>query len=715
MAPPAPLPPRCPGTWLLGNARALLDDTAGTMVAGYRTCGPVFRLRAAWRHFTIVAGAEASEIFDRGLDETHLSRHRLFADVEREFGPCRLVLAHGGDTHARLRPLLALAFSRQVASPRVPIMSDAVRAAVRTWPLQTSLPGQARMRSLALVAYGTLLGLDGLVFRDWNLVTDYMMNVTAGQVPPLVFKAPWYRRAHRRNYGVLRAALAATPREGAAGDAPTIFEALAAATTPHGAPLSDDEIVSYAAYGVGAAIGYVGRLASFLLFELLRDPALMAAVLDEVQAAFADGVADARDVRRMPVLRSAYFETLRFHNFAIGMPFEVERPFEFHGHTVAPGARLIVTSVPSSFDAAAFPDPHRFDAARCREPRNEHRSGGLRPFGLGHRTCSAMGLVEVMTITLMATLLHERAVALASPSYRLRRSVWPLPAPDRGFRIRTSPVAYRAPATGVRAGEDDDDRFAVFPGADEPVVREALARATTLGYAANETIVREGDEPDGFYLVEHGTVIVRRASSAAPVATLGSGECFGEAGLLTRARRNATVSAGPAGARLRVLGRDAFLAMVEASDLVDGEIGALLRRRVAIDRLRAAAPSLDGQGRAEALPEFRPRTCRAGEIIVRQGDPADAFFVIVSGGVDVWRRDPTGAEAAVARLEAGDYFGEVGLLGHAPRNATVIAGAAGVSLLVADVEAFERLLMSGGGRHGELARAMLARVERLGA
>jgi hypothetical protein len=37
----------------------LLDDTAGAITDGYRQRGPVFRVRAAWRTYTIVAGAEA--------------------------------------------------------------------------------------------------------------------------------------------------------------------------------------------------------------------------------------------------------------------------------------------------------------------------------------------------------------------------------------------------------------------------------------------------------------------------------------------------------------------------------------------------------------------------------------------------------------------------------------------------------------------------------
>lgn len=61
-----------------------------------------------------------------------------------------------------------------------------------------------------------------------------------------------------------------------------------------------------------------------------------------------------------------------------------------------------------------------------------------------------------------------------------------------------------------------------------------------------------------------------------------------------------------------------------------------------------------------------------GEAIVRQGDPADLFYVILSGEVRVLR-EANGQENELARLAAGESFGEVGILKHQRRNATVRA------------------------------------------
>lgn len=440
-------PPMCPGTLLLGNAKALLADPAAALTDAHTRLGPMFRIRAAWRQYTVIAGPDAGEFMTQGLDKVHLSRERLFGSVAREFGEADLILKEIGPKHARLRPPLAVAYSRQVASPHVPAMIDAVREVVERWPAGTPFGVVNAAKELAFAQYRALLGAPRLDYRDGLLATTYMMNVAARLLPALVFKTPWYRRAHRRNDAAIREVVRAVRASGVGDGPPTITAALATVRDPGDVPFTDEEVVSYAAYGLGASIGYVGRLASFMLYEILRDGELQAQLASEARAAFAAGLNDAADVRRLRLLRSVYDETLRVHPFAVGMAFDVASDFEFQGYRVDRGAFLVLTPVPSSTDPRAFPDPQRFDPARCREPRNEHRrSQACQPFGLGDRTCAAMGLVELMAMTLVATVLQARTVAMQPPTYRLRRVVRPLPSPDRRFRMTAAPPV--APTVG---------------------------------------------------------------------------------------------------------------------------------------------------------------------------------------------------------------------------------------------------------------------------
>ena len=60
-------------------------------------------------------------------------------------------------------------------------------------------------------------------------------------------------------------------------------------------------------------------------------------------------------------------------------------------------------------------------------------------------------------------------------------------------------------------------------------------------------------------------------------------------------------------------------------------------------------------------------------LIIRQGDEADAMYLIEAGAVAVTARGDDGHQHPVAELAAGDYFGEIALLDSVPRTASVRA------------------------------------------
>ena len=67
-------------------------------------------------------------------------------------------------------------------------------------------------------------------------------------------------------------------------------------------------------------------------------------------------------------------------------------------------------------------------------------------------------------------------------------------------------------------------------------------------------------------------------------------------------------------------------------------------------------PDLDAVA-GEATIEQRA----AGELIVREGDPADAMFLLLAGAVQVFLASD-GREIVLARIDAPDHFGEQALL-----------------------------------------------------
>ena len=282
----------------------------------------------------------------------------------------------------------------------------------------------------------------------------------------------------------------------------------------------------------------------------------------------------------MPRLRAVFLETLRLHPISPGMPFTAEKDFVYLGKRIRRGDTLVISPVPLAFSACPFQHPNKFDASRFEAPGGQHLKGEFHPFGLFQRSCVATGLVELMAVTAIATLLHERSLSLEPHDYRLRLLIRPLPSPDRRFRVS---VAMRTrdqvAATSSQPGEAP--ALAVFPGHDDPVVAEVLREAATRSFEAGARIIHQGDPADAFYILMAGSVNVTResAGTARNLAELKVGDFFGEIGLLQNASRNADVTAGADGASALVLSREAFLKLVASSDLVAGEISRLAHRR----------------------------------------------------------------------------------------------------------------------------------------
>jgi CRP/FNR family cyclic AMP-dependent transcriptional regulator len=59
---------------------------------------------------------------------------------------------------------------------------------------------------------------------------------------------------------------------------------------------------------------------------------------------------------------------------------------------------------------------------------------------------------------------------------------------------------------------------------------------------------------------------------------------------------------------------------------------------------------------------------KPGQTAIREGQPTDAFFILVTGKVNVTR-----AGKPAAQLGPGDFFGEIGMLDNGPATATVVA------------------------------------------
>src|SRR5215208_2784894 len=87
-----------------------------------------------------------------------------------------------------------------------------------------------------------------------------------------------------------------------------------------------------------------------------------------------------------------------------------------------------------------------------------------------------------------------------------------------------------------------------------------------------------------------------------------------------------------------------------------------------------------------------PISLRAGDVLIRQGEPGDSAYVLMKGYFEVQKQSGQSLIKIDVR-NPGDVVGEMALLSRAPRNASIIAKTNGEALRVPQ-EAFEKLLSS---------------------
>jgi CRP-like cAMP-binding protein len=131
--------------------------------------------------------------------------------------------------------------------------------------------------------------------------------------------------------------------------------------------------------------------------------------------------------------------------------------------------------------------------------------------------------------------------------------------------------------------------------------------------------------------------------------------------------------------------------------------------------LAKALPNLTEEQLIAATAQSENVKFAPGQIVFRQGDPADKFYIITKGQVDVLRQDEkTSQEIQVARLSEGQYFGEIGILGNTGRTATIKA-VTQVECLALNRDVFKEMIASSSAAYKDVDVVLRRRLVHLGA
>jgi CRP-like cAMP-binding protein/Fe-S-cluster-containing dehydrogenase component len=157
-----------------------------------------------------------------------------------------------------------------------------------------------------------------------------------------------------------------------------------------------------------------------------------------------------------------------------------------------------------------------------------------------------------------------------------------------------------------------------------------------------------------------------------PVAMLGPGDLFGEMTCMSLYPRSATVRAETDCTALEMLRN--VLDIMQRNKTFRAKLDQSYRQRALDSHLRAVPvfaeltdEFIGGLRERVELVRFTP-----GQVICRQGDAADSFYLVRIGFVKV-SQTHAGGEMVLAYLSRGEYFGETALLENTERSATCTA------------------------------------------
>jgi len=229
-------------------------------------------------------------------------------------------------------------------------------------------------------------------------------------------------------------------------------------------------------------------------------------------------------------------------------------------------------------------------------------------------------------------------------------------------------------------------RNMLFRACSEEELQDLIDAFDTKEFKADSVVIKQGDEGDLFYVVEEGKLDVMVATTDVATGSNGadgasttrevqvgvpyvSGSSFGELALMYGSPRAATIRAKS----------DCILWFIDRRDF-KGITGSHKQRReeIILDTLRKVkigenvlgdvlrSSDIDAMALATQSDSFAK-----DDVIIRQGERGDAFYIIESGTVDVFIAEQ-GADP-VARLTSGHFFGEKALMSEDVRQATCIA------------------------------------------
>ena len=418
-----------------GNIPALFADLA-------QEYGPVFQIHPPFsKPMIFLAGTETNHwVHRRG--RMYLRARDYFVDFENVYGASGVLPSLDGADHFRLRKSLSAAYSRKRLSGQLDDLYDHARKHMAEWKVGESYPATGMSRRMINAQISPLMVgvesqdiIDDLLKFKERALSVHIMKI----LPKFMLKTPGMRRRTKFIETLLeRIQSVHTPaqREGQHRNLVDDYLSLHA-SDPQFVPESNLRFAFTAAL---VASAYLGDAFSFALYAMASQPEIYARIQAEADALFGNGDPGAEDFNpsTIDVTHRLLMECLRMYPIVPMSIRNVMNSCVVEDYELPVGSRIVIAQSATHYMKDVFPDPFKFDIDRYLPPRNEHRSPGYAPYGLGTHTCLGSRWMELQLAVNVLMVAHHFRLQVSPENFKIRFNPIPSLKPSKKLKFHVA-------------------------------------------------------------------------------------------------------------------------------------------------------------------------------------------------------------------------------------------------------------------------------------
>ena len=196
------------------------------------------------------------------------------------------------------------------------------------------------------------------------------------------------------------------------------------------------------------ASAYLGDAFSFALNAMASHPEIYAKIQAEADALFDRGDPDGEEFTPSSIDVTLRFlvECLRMYPIVPMSMRHVMNSCVVEDYELPVGSKVIIAQTASHYMSDIFPDPFQFDIDRYLPSRNEHRSPGYAPYGLGTHTCLGSRWMELQLAVNGLMVSHYFTLKVSPENYKLRFNSLPSMKPSKKLKFLIVVQRHKLPA-----------------------------------------------------------------------------------------------------------------------------------------------------------------------------------------------------------------------------------------------------------------------------